>query len=98
LKAKAEEGVRVNVLVWDDQTSNGFHGEGMMATKDEELREFFKGTKVNLHLASMLGGESNPYFEQIRNAMCFTHHQKMVVCDEKSELLGYVGTLLLFVS
>jgi phospholipase D1/2 len=91
LKAKAEEGVRVNVLVWDDQTSNGFHGEGMMATKDEELREFFKGTKVNLHLASMLGGESNPYFEQIRNAMCFTHHQKMVVCDEKSELLGYVG-------
>ncbi len=46
LKAKAEEGVVVNLMQWDDYSSN-FAFPGMMSTFDEETRAFFKGTKVN---------------------------------------------------
>jgi len=52
--AQAEEGVRVNVLVWDDATSvkvGKYHTGGMLATHDEETALFFKDTKVNVHLS-----------------------------------------------
>ena len=88
---KAEEGVTVNMMGWDDQTSNNLKLEGVMATKDEQLRRFFKNTKVNCFLAPMVGGENNPFIEKIRNSVCFTHHQKLVVCDEDGGLVGYVG-------
>ena len=88
---KAEEGVTVNIMAWDDQTSNNLKLEGVMATKDEQLRAFFKNTKVNCFLAPMVGGQNNPFLEKIRNSVCFTHHQKLVVCDENGSLVGYVG-------
>ena len=60
LKAKANEGVTVNVMQWDDQSSN-FLMPGMMGTYDEKTRLFFKASKVmhgnlrrNLNFASYL--------------------------------------------
>ena len=46
---KAEEGVRVCLMVWDDKTSVHLGAQsagGLMMTHDEETRAFFKGTKV----------------------------------------------------
>ena len=46
---KAEEGVRVCLMVWDDKTSVHVGAQsagGLMMTHDEETRAFFKGTKV----------------------------------------------------
>lgn len=47
---KAEEGVRVCMLVWDDKTSvhlGASSAGGLMMTHDEETRTFFKGTGVS---------------------------------------------------
>lgn len=91
LVKKASEGVTVNVMVWDDQTSNSFV-DGVMGTNDEHLRQFFSKTKVNCFMCPMVGGKENPYLAKIRNSVVFTHHQKLVVCDDSvSGLVGYVG-------
>lgn len=66
LKQKAEEGVVVNVMVWDDATSNNLLG-GMMGTKDEEAKNCFQNTKVTLVLAPMAGDEKNNLHEKVRN-------------------------------
>lgn len=35
------------MLIWDDQTSNGMLGTaGVMMTKDEETKKYFKGSDV----------------------------------------------------
>jgi len=83
LKQKANEGVTVNMLVWDDATSNTsiFRPVGFMGTHDEESKKFFQGSKVNFRLASMLGGEENILREKITKVVLFTHHQKIVVLD-----------------
>lgn len=65
LKQKAEEGVVVNVMVWDDATSNDILG-GMMGTKDEEAKKCFHNTKVTLVLAPMAGDEKNNVHEKVR--------------------------------
>lgn len=49
LKAKAREGVRVCLLIWDDKTSLNnplMSTSGLMATHDEDTRRYFKGTKA----------------------------------------------------
>ena len=66
LKQKAEEGVVVNIMVWDDATSNDLLG-GMMGTKDEEARNCFQNSKVTLVLAPMAGDEMNNLHEKVRN-------------------------------
>ena len=97
LKQKAEEGVVVNMLVWDDATSNDLLA-GMMGTKDEEARKCFHNTKVNFRLAPMMGDEKNNVYEKGGKFVMFTHHQKLVVVDtpqlqhpKKRELLAFVG-------
>jgi phospholipase D1/2 len=83
LKQKANEGDTVNMLVWDDATSNTsiFRPVGFMGTHDEESKKFFQCSKVNFRLASMLGGEENILREKITKVVLFTHHQKIVVLD-----------------
>ena len=49
LKRKAEEGVKVVLLVWNEKLSTDAM-EGMMGTNDEETRSFFEGTKVRVQL------------------------------------------------
>ena len=91
LNQKANEGVTVNMLVWDDNTSNLINPIGVVATRDEQLREYFRGTKVNLRLVPMAGGDAN-MLKQFRNAVYYTHHQKCVICDTpQKELVAYVG-------
>lgn len=91
LNQKVNEGVVVNMLVWDDMTSNALKTEGVVATKDEQLRNYFRGSKVNLRLVPMGGGDSN-MLKKFRLSVYYTHHQKCVIVDTpKTELLAYVG-------
>lgn len=96
LKAKADEGCVVNLMQWDDYSSN-FAFPGMMGTYDEKTRSFFNNTKVTARFMSMLGGESNTLFEGQNKKMAFTHHQKYIIMDtpradgEGRELFAFVG-------
>jgi phospholipase D1/2 len=87
LKQKAEEGVVVNMLVWDDATSNPgmLHPLGFMGTHDEESRMFFKDSKVTFRLAPMQGEKQQFLKEKITKFVMFTHHQKICVLDAKTE-------------
>jgi phospholipase D1/2 len=52
LKRKADEGVHVCVMVWNDATSYDFglgrwsKSDGLMGVRDEETKEYFKDSKV----------------------------------------------------
>lgn len=101
LKKKAKEGVRVNLLIWNEATSvKGMKKDGMMGTHDEETADFFKDSGVNVRLAYREGG----FLSQ--NAYIFTHHQKSVILDdavpgvtskkdgvEKRRIIAFVGGL-----
>lgn len=96
LKQKTEEGVKVNIMQWDDYSS-GVMFPGMMKTFDEKTRGFFKGSKVDATFMSMVGGESNTILEGQNKKMAFTHHQKFIIMDspkkngEGRELLAFIG-------
>jgi len=96
LKQKSDEGVVVNLMQWDDQSSN-FLFPGMMGTSDEKTRSFFKDTKVNAMFMAMVGGETNTVVEGLSKKLSFTHHQKYVIMDtprvdgEGRELFAFVG-------
>ena len=97
LKQKSEEGVIVNLMQWDDYSSN-FAFPGMMGTYDEKSRLFFKHTKVHSMFMQTVGGETNTMLEGQNKKMAFTHHQKFIVLDspregdeEGVELLAFVG-------
>ncbi|KAL6551336.1 Phospholipase D [Orobanche minor] len=48
LKKKADERVRVLMLVWDDRTSvDQLKKDGLMATHDQETEEYFQGSNVH---------------------------------------------------
>jgi phospholipase D1/2 len=96
LKQKSEEGVVVNLMQWDEPSSN-FAFPGMMSTYDEKSRIFFRGTKVTSRFMCMAGGELG-----LGKMMAFTHHQKFMVMDapkgspsfcneDERELLGFIG-------
>lgn len=93
LKKKASEGVVVNLLVWDDATSNMLNHNGVMGTQDEELRRFFADSSVTVKLVAIGSGEADTKCgENTRNAVIFTHHQKSIICDDgNGGLVGYVG-------
>ena len=94
---KSEEGVVVNLMQWDDYSSN-FAFPGMMKTYDEKTRTFFHNTKVNSRFMHMVGGETNTVFEDQNKKMAFTHHQKFIIMDAPKsdgsggrELLAFIG-------
>ena len=98
---KANEGVYVRLLLWDELTSNDLKKTGAMSTEDEETLNFFKGTPVIVKLAPRdratkdMISTKNPFTK-----LCYTHHQKVVIADTSSpenpelrHLIAYVGGL-----
>jgi phospholipase D1/2 len=97
LKMKSDEGVIVNLMQWDDYSSN-FAFPGMMKTYDEKTRNFFRNTKVNSRFMHMVGGETNTVLEGQNKKMAFTHHQKFIIMDAPKtdgsggcELFAFIG-------
>lgn len=80
LLSKAEAGLQVLLLVWDDASNNlGLH-PGLMATHDNETYKYFKKTAVKCVLCPRQGGSEDSILQSFtRNS--FTHHQKTVVVD-----------------
>ncbi|CAL8469780.1 g9322 [Coccomyxa elongata] len=102
LKKKAEEGVRVLLLVWDDQTSlnSPLLRNGLMATHDEDTRLFFSGTTVECALVPREGGTVDSVTQKLQKGNMFTHHQKSVVVDSADprdpnvrHMMAFVGGL-----
>ena len=85
LKKKADEGVRVLMMVWNEKTSNNLM-EGQMGTHDEDTRMFFEDTNVDCILASRQ--QSDGVFANQFSSTCYTHHQKTVICDAEDEESG----------
>ncbi|KAL3587043.1 hypothetical protein D5086_013910 [Populus alba] len=90
LKKKAEEGVTVLMLVWDDRTSVlDFKKDGLMATHDEETEKYFRGSKVHCILCPRNPDVGRSMIQGFQVSTMFTHHQKTVVVD--SEMLDNVS-------
>lgn len=95
LKKKAEEGVAVRIMVWDDETSLPFiKNKGVMNTHDEDAFAYFKHTKVICRKCPRL---------HHKFPTLFAHHQKTISVDIKShntanerEIMSFVGGLDLF--
>ncbi|GAB2275465.1 Phospholipase D [Dionaea muscipula] len=84
---KANENVRVLMLVWDDRTSvESVKKSGLMGTHDQETADFFRNTKVKCVLCPRNPDDGKSMVQGIEIGTMFTHHQKTVVVD--SEGLG----------
>ena len=97
LKLKAEEGVSVLMLVWNEMTSTDVLA-GMMGTHDEATRNFFAGTAVNCVVVSR--EKSDGVLADTFVSSCYTHHQKTVICDAAFEeddglrrIVAFIGGL-----
>lgn len=99
LKRKADQGVRVLMLVWDDRTSvPDFKKDGLMATHDQETRQFFEGTNVNCVLCPRNPDNGRSFVQGLEVSTMFTHHQKSVVVDfdspgggQRRRVVSFVG-------
>ncbi|KAL6974214.1 Phospholipase D [Sarracenia purpurea var. burkii] len=100
LKKKANEGVRVLMLVWDDRTSvKLLKKDGLMATHDEETGNYFHGTEVHCVLCPRNPDDGRSIVQDLEISTMFTHHQKIVVVDaempsgrsEKRRIVSFVG-------
>lgn len=78
LKTKAEDGVKVLLMVWDEKLSSQ-SSPGLMGTHDEDTRNYFAGTAVECALMSRMKREGVLASEFV--GTCYTHHQKTVICD-----------------
>ncbi|KAI3512335.1 hypothetical protein L1887_19650 [Cichorium endivia] len=100
LKRKAEDGVNVLMLVWDDRTSvEALKKDGLMATHDQETGDYFRDTKVHCVLCPRDPDDKNSYVQGTQVATMFTHHQKTIVVDSDipgeasgmRRIVGFVG-------
>ncbi|KAL4319648.1 hypothetical protein GQ457_18G003530 [Hibiscus cannabinus] len=99
LKKKANEGVQVLMLVWDDRTSVEFiKKDGVMATHDEDTRRYFHDSKVHCVLCPRNPDNSHSIIQDIEISTMFTHHQKIVVVDgelsdggPKRRIVSFIG-------
>ncbi|XP_051147596.1 phospholipase D alpha 4 [Andrographis paniculata] len=87
LKKKAEEGVAVRIMLWDDETSLPIiRNKGVMKTHDEDTVAYFKHTKVVCKLCPRLHDKF---------PTAFTHHQKTITVDSSSlrrrEIVSFLG-------
>lgn len=86
LKRKADQGVRVLLLVWDDRTSvslglPGAQTTGIMHTHDEDTAGYFRGSKVHCVLCPRNPDDGSSFVQGVQVGLMFTHHQKTVVVD-----------------
>ncbi|TVU08096.1 hypothetical protein EJB05_41482 [Eragrostis curvula] len=103
LKRKANEGVRVLMLVWDDRTSIESLGmtKGFMSTHDAETAEYFRGTDVQCVLCPRNPDAGRSAIMGAQIALSITHHQKIVVVDhempvrrsDRRRIVSFVGGL-----
>ena len=92
LKKKADEGVAVRVMIWDDETSLPYIKiKGVMNTHDEEAFAYFKHTKVICRKCPRLHHK----FPTV-----FAHHQKTITVDTRAlnsanerEIMSFLGGL-----
>ncbi|GAV80759.1 LOW QUALITY PROTEIN: C2 domain-containing protein/PLDc domain-containing protein/PLD_C domain-containing protein, partial [Cephalotus follicularis] len=78
LKRKADDGVAVLLLVWDDRTSiEEFKKDGLMATHDQETADYFRNTNVRCFNPD----DGRSIIQGFQIATMFTHHQKTLVVD-----------------
>ena len=98
LKQKAEAGVRVLVMTWNDRSNDGGLMDGMMGTHDEATEEFFSGTGVvTANVPRSKVGMAGEFV-----STCYTHHQKTVIVDaaplagsttDQRRLVAFLGGL-----
>ena len=107
LKEKAEEGVRVLVMTWNDRSNDGSMKDlltkgGMMGTHDEETAKYFEGSQVVIANVAREKKESWKNIAGQFSQTCYTHHQKTVIVDadplpdsssDKRRLVAFVGGL-----
>ncbi|KAF8388834.1 hypothetical protein HHK36_025514 [Tetracentron sinense] len=80
LKRKAEEGVAVRIMLWNDETSLPIiKNKGIMRTHDEDAFNYFKHTKVECRLCPRL---------HLKFPTLFTHHQKTITVDIQAQKLS----------
>ncbi|XP_057771947.1 phospholipase D alpha 4 [Salvia miltiorrhiza] len=92
LKRKADEGVAVRVLLWDDETSLPLiKNKGVMKTHDEDALAYFKHTRVVCKLCPRLHDKF---------PTAFAHHQKAITVDSlvdhssrSREIMSFLGGL-----
>ncbi|KAJ8774134.1 hypothetical protein K2173_009565 [Erythroxylum novogranatense] len=92
LKRKAEEGVAVRMMLWDDETSLPMiKNKGVMKTHDEDAFDYFKHTKVICKLCPRL---------HHKFPTLFAHHQKTITVDTRAkdltndrEIMSFIGGL-----
>merc|ERR1719469_50423 len=84
LKRKADEGVSVLVLIWDEALSNDVYPPGMMGTHDEATYDYFLNSNVQC-LKAPRGKEAANAIEKRFVTTTFTHHQKCVIVDAEIE-------------
>jgi phospholipase D1/2 len=89
LKMKANEGVTVLMLVWDDRTSvKEVKKDGLMATHDQETAEYFRNTNVRCYLCPRNPDDGKSIVQRFEISAMFTHHQKTIVVDKKGGVEG----------
>ncbi|KAF5456726.1 hypothetical protein F2P56_026173 [Juglans regia] len=100
LKKKADEGVMVLMLVWDDRTSvEELKKDGLMATHDQETKEYFRNTKVHYFLCPRNPDNRRSIVQGFEISTMFTHHQKTIVVDrevpdggsQKRRIVSFIG-------
>ncbi|KAJ4822044.1 hypothetical protein Tsubulata_027467, partial [Turnera subulata] len=103
LNKKADEGVRVLMLVWDDRTSvKLLKNDGVMATHDEDTESYFKNSKVHCVLCPCNTDHEENIVPDIVISTLFTHQQKTVVVDGeypnaelgKRRIVSFIGVLI----
>lgn len=105
LKRKASEGVTVLLMIWDEvfSTSNALiRIRGLMDTRDEITKAFFRNSKVKAAVVQRLSGISNKVIRAPLVPCLFTFHEKLVITDIPSynpkqpddrELVAFCGGL-----
>ena len=101
LVEKANQGVKVYIMIWTDPSSGALIGEaGVAGTNDEATYNYFKPTRV--HCAKVprevdFSGDS--YLSDIAQntwTKTYSHHQKTIICDSAGQgnqrrLVAFVG-------
>ncbi|XP_045620576.2 LOW QUALITY PROTEIN: uncharacterized protein [Procambarus clarkii] len=82
LKRKADEGVRILVMIWNEKMSTDLT-VGFMGTHDEETRIFFQDSDVEVAVVPRVRTFEGmaSFFQDQFSQTCYTHHQKTVILD-----------------
>nr|PNR33167.1 hypothetical protein PHYPA_025110 [Physcomitrium patens] len=97
LKKKADQGVRVHVMVWKDPTTFSLREQGFLSTHCKRTKRFFEATKVKC-LRCRRKFDYNLTMVQKAHTLSFSHHQKTIIVDAerpgaKGRLVSFVGGL-----